>query len=358
MGKGYSYEVDTVDKEHWYHIIKDFADANIYQTWAYDEVRCGQTNLSHIILKKNNLVVAVAQARIVKFPFLNIGIAYVRWGPIWKSTLSKANVEVFSQAIRALRNEYACKRGLLLRIYPLLYNDCPEPFLDLMKGEGFNLLKSKQPDRTLAIDLNNSLDTLRNGLKQKWRNQLNAAERNGLEIINGHHVELFATFENIYQKMVERKNFIGAGSINVFRLIQNKLPDDFKLRVFLCLYKGEPCAGAICSSIGKTGIYLFGATNETALKNKASYLIQWKIVEFLKNQGCNYYDLHGINPENNPGTYIFKAGLCGSNGRDIRFLGYFDSWTNPVSRFFVRFGTISKDRYEKIANLFRRVRLS
>src|SRR3990172_778470 len=160
MQKGYTYEVDSVDKEQWYSIINKFSDANIYQTWAYDEARRAPTSISHIILKKNNRVVAIAQARIINFPFLKIGIAYFRWGPLWGPLLSEENVEDFLQAIRALRNEYACKRGLLLRIYPLLFDDRPEPFFDLMKEEGYYLLKSKKPDRTLVIDLNNSLGEL------------------------------------------------------------------------------------------------------------------------------------------------------------------------------------------------------
>jgi lipid II:glycine glycyltransferase (peptidoglycan interpeptide bridge formation enzyme) len=35
-------------------------------------------------------------------------------------------------------------------------------------------------------------------------------------------------------------------------------------------------------SIGDTGVYLFGATNDEGMKNKGSYLLQWKAIQWMK----------------------------------------------------------------------------
>jgi hypothetical protein len=43
--------------------------------------------------------------------------------------------------------------------------------------------------------------------------------------------------------------------------------------------------------------------------------------------------MSGINPERNPGTYAYKAGLCGKNGRDVYFLGLFDSYKGLINYF-------------------------
>ena len=37
------------------------------------------------------------------------------------------------------------------------------------------------------------------------------------------------------------------------------------------------------------------------------------------------YNLHGINPDTNPGTYHFKAGLCGGHGHDVHYVGTYDA---------------------------------
>src|SRR5262245_52130285 len=103
LGAGYSVEIDAVNEGIWHQILEGFDDANIYQTWSYDEVRCGRDNISHLVLKKEGKTVAVAQARIVKVPLIGAGIAYVRWGPLWQRKSVESNVDSFQQVIRALR---------------------------------------------------------------------------------------------------------------------------------------------------------------------------------------------------------------------------------------------------------------
>src|ERR1019366_1943452 len=113
LDPGYSAEVDTVDEATWHQLLKGFADANIYQTWPYAQVICGRRNMSHLVLRKDGAVAAIAQARIKKVPFINIGIAYVHWGPLWRRGTGESDVDTFRQAVRALRNEFACQRGLV-----------------------------------------------------------------------------------------------------------------------------------------------------------------------------------------------------------------------------------------------------
>ena len=347
LSPGYSSEVDSVDKDTWFEILKGFCDTNIYQTWSYDAIRCGRNNISHLVLKKNENIVAAAQAKIVKIPFTNIGIAYIRWGPLWKLHHRDNDTEVFSQSIRALRNEYACRRGLVLRIYPILFDDNSDLFLSYLETEGFSRNKTIKKERTLIIDLDQPLETLRKGLKQKWRNCLNRAEKNELEIIEGHDDKLFEKFITIYRQMLGRKIFIEPNDINEFRLIQRDLPEAFKMKIYLCRFNNEVCVGAIFGAIGNTGIYLFGATNNTGMKSNGSYLLQWKFIEWLKENHFSWYDLNGINPETNPGSYRFKNGLCGKNGKDIYFLGQYETWKNPLSFIFIQCAQILLSYYRK-----------
>jgi lipid II:glycine glycyltransferase (peptidoglycan interpeptide bridge formation enzyme) len=356
LADGYSVEVDTVDKDSWHRIIQAFDDANLYQTWSYDEIRCGRNSISHLILKKNDRILAAAQARIVKIPIINSGIAYIRWGPMWKISSSEVNVEIFSQAIRALRNEYACRRGLVLRIYPVLFSDESDIYIPLLEQEGFAFLQKGMRDRTLLIDLTPPLDALRKGLNQKWRNCLNRAERNALELLEGNNDEMYEMFISIYGEMLERKRFIEPNDINEFRLIQQDLPDNIKMKILLCRFEGKLCTGAIFSAMGNTGIYLFGATNDVGMKSNGSYLLQWRFIELLKENHFTCYDLNGINPEINPGTYNFKEGLRGKNGKDVYFLGQFDAVNNTLSSFTIKYGDILKSNYGKFKEFAHNIR--
>lgn len=125
--------------------------------------------------------------------------------------------------------------------------------------------------------------------------------------------------------MAQRKKFTNIVDISNWVNIQEKLPGQYKTKVMISFSDGVPGAGAVCSAIGNTGIYLFGATNEVGMKDHGSYLIQWKMIEWMKEIGCKKYDLHGINKFTNPGTYSFKKGLTGKNGREYQFLGEYDA---------------------------------
>ena len=137
LSRGYSAEVDAVEEADWYRLLERFDDANIYQTWAYALVRSGRQNISHLVLKHEARIVAIAQCRIEKLPGIGAGIAYVLWGPVWQSSGARLEAEVFRQAIRALRQEYAGRRGLFVRIYPALFEDESAELLSILEEEGF-----------------------------------------------------------------------------------------------------------------------------------------------------------------------------------------------------------------------------
>ena len=351
LGRGYTSEVDTIDEQRWYRILQEFDDANLYQTWSYAEAICGRRNMSHLILRRNGEIAAIAQARIAKLPFINVGIAYIRWGPLWRRGATEPNVDTFRQAIRALRNEFVCKQGLVLRLSPILFDNNPPFFSTTLTEEGFSSLGEGTRNRTIFMDLNPPLGDLREGMRSHWKRELKVAERNGLAILEGSEDELFAIFIDIYKEMVSRKNFVEPNDINQFRLIQKQLPEQLKMKIMLCRSGGDICAGLICAAIGKTAVYLFGATSNAGMRSRGSYLLQWKLIERLKQDGISLYNLNGINPITNPGTYKFKRDLAGTNGEDVYFLGRFDSHGSLLSYLCVECGDTFLMTYRRLRKL-------
>ena len=330
LDAGYSSEVDAVDEETWHRLLGQFEDSNIYQTWSYGLVRSGLHNISHTVVKQEGRVVAIAQCRIEKAPVIGAGIAYVMGGPLWRMSDARSEMRVFRQVIRALRNEYAGKRGLLLRLSPVLFEDEFSDCLPILEEEGFGRGKGKRA-RTILMDLSPSLSELRKGLRPHWQRELKVAEKQKVEILEGVHDELFEMFIGTYKDMVARKKFREPNDIREFREIQRRLPDDLKMKIMLCRSSEGLCAGLIASVVGGTAMYLFGATSSKGMKTRGSYLLQWKLIEWLKEKQVPRYDLNGINPEVNPGTYKFKSDLAGDKGRDVCFLGRFESCESMVS---------------------------
>lgn len=329
---GYSAEVDQVDEMTWYRLLARFDDGSIYQTWAYGVVRNGRENISHLILKRQGTVVALAQSRVVKLPVIGAGIAYVMWGPLWRSQNWPADAMVFRQAIRALRNEYVVERGLLLRLYPVLFEEDHSWLLPVLQEEGFSRVEGTNLARTILMDLSPALDELRKGLRPHWQRELKVAGKQKLELNEGVGDELFEQFVGMYKEMVARKKFREPNDIYEFRKIQSLLPSEFKMKLMLCSSIDGLCAGVICSAIGGAALYLFGATSIVGMKSRGSYSLQWKLIERLRETQVSQYDLNGINPDVNPGTYKFKSDLAGNKGREVRFLGQFESCENVISR--------------------------
>jgi len=311
----YRAEIDNVKPEEWQGILDLFRDANLYQTWDYGAIRWGTRNLSHLVVRDDNQIIAAAQLRIINRPPLPGGIAYMRWGPLVHLWNSNLELEALNQVAHELYKEYVIKRRLCLRILPNAFVGSERASLaEKAFNNRFRICSGILPvERTFLLDLSPRLEELRKLLDQKWRNQLNRAERNGLHIRVGSKSADFELFTHLYWEMFNRKGFETNVDINEFARLFEKLQTQSKLRVLLCYAGNDIVSGIVCSALGDTGIYTLGATSNTGMQSKGAYLLQWEMVRWLKENGFRYYDLGGIDPERNPGVYHFKKGLSGND---------------------------------------------
>ena len=332
----YSIEIDKVNKQEWEHILNKFDDATIYSTWSYSIIHWGENNLNHVVLMHKNYIVAAAQVNIISIPLMKKKIAYIPHGPMWRLSGKNDNLDVLRQMIRALRREYVMKQGFILRLFPNIIDDGTNKIRSIFDCEGFVWKSYISPYRTFIIDLNPSLEDLRKGLRKSWRKTLNRAQKNDLEIIEGTSEDLIDIFLTIHKQMLSRKKFVENANYNEFKKIQNELSPAQKLIIAVCKFQGKPIAALGWSAIGNTGLGILAASNKKAIELNASYLLRWHQIEWLKEHGYRWFDLGGINPVRNPGVYVFKSGLVGKNGRDVQFIGQYDTFSNYYSSLFIR----------------------
>jgi lipid II:glycine glycyltransferase (peptidoglycan interpeptide bridge formation enzyme) len=345
MKNSESIEIDTATEAEWTGLLTAFDDANIYQTWQFGARRWGEGCLSHLVVKSDGVPVILAQIAVKKLPVLGYGIGYILWGPLWKRR-GHTDIGHLRLGLKVLKEEYAGNRKLLLRINPNEVEN--HDITGLLSSEGFLFVRKRY--HTFRLDLTPSLEQLRKGLNQKWRNQLNRAEKNGLSVAKGVSDELYGQFAGIYQRMISRKQFDSSVDIRDFRVIQANLPDELKMRIFICSQDQEPIAALVGTKMGNTGIYLLGSTNEIGMKSKGAYLLQWRMIEWLKEQGCSFYDLGGIDPQNNPGVHHFKSGL---GGTEIWHIGEFEFCQNKVSLNLIHFAAQMEGGISKIKRTIR-----
>jgi hypothetical protein len=163
LDSDYTAAVDKMNDADWSHLLGEFADANIYQTGPYGAVHFGRNNLSRLVLKKGGRVCAAAQAAQKTVAGGSWGVAYIYWGPLWQRKDTPADGSIFRMMIRALHNEYAIRRGLALRLLPVLYDDDRPGLKDILAEEGFKFLPHIRRQKTMIIDLRAPLKDLRAG---------------------------------------------------------------------------------------------------------------------------------------------------------------------------------------------------
>lgn len=309
----YTAEIDTINEEQWDGSLKEFDDATIFQTWAYGSARWGKRNLSHAVIKEGGEVIGLAQAVLVGMPLSRRILAYVTFGPVWQRHAATASIDHLRATISALREEYAVRRRLCLRLRPWAY-DISADVRKAMLAEGV-WKEIKSPYETYILDLARSESELRRAMDKKWRSNLGKAEQCGLTISQEIERNGLRIFVDLSGQMQKRKQF-SSEFIGMLPALYEALPQEFKPKIFVCWRGNAPLASAIVSSIGKCAFYLNGASGDAALDVRAGYFLQWAIVRWLKEDGrCRWYDLYGA--LSSPGVRQFKRGLVGANAPEI-----------------------------------------
>jgi hypothetical protein len=239
----------------------------------------------------------------------------------------------------ALRKEYTDRRGLCLEIVPHAFAESrrAEVFQGAFEQYQRKSVVGTEKYRTFLLDLSPPLDDVRRTLHRRWRGYLNAAERNELRVSEGDDLERYGAFCRLYAQMWRRKRFWTGVHVEEFARIQERLPQFERMKIFLCEHKGSPVAALVCSAMGDTGIYLLGASIDADMRLKASYLLHWNVIKWLKNSGIRYYDLGGIDPIKNPGGHQFKRGL---SGVDVSHISPLVACDNGLSMAFAKAGQV------------------
>ena len=128
---------------------------------------------------------------------------------------------------------------------------------------------------------------------------------------SGTNEEFFSVFCNLYKALINRKDFDVDLTPDFYRQVQGSLSEHERFVVSIVYENDRPVAGHVASILGDMCVYLLGATNEAGLQCRAAYLAQWHVIQMARERGCRYYDLGGIDPDNNPGVYHFKKGMGG-----------------------------------------------
>jgi Acetyltransferase (GNAT) domain len=307
-------ELQRATRDQWIELAAGFDDHNYRHCWDFAAMMARRSNASaeNVVVVRAGTPVGLATVRIKRLRGAGTGIAYVSGGPLVRQREEANPGESLALALSALKREYVERRRMVLRVAPApgdaAWNRVQA---DCFATAGFSVAEHLPEYRTMFVDLDRPLPDIRAGLAQKWRNSLNKAERQELQLVEGWDERLFDEFSGLFDELVARKSFTTALGPDFYAELQETLPGPERLLIAIARVDDEPAAGVVASIHGDTAVYLLGASNDAGRKRNAAYLLQWKVIEAAAARGCRWYDLGGVDLESNPGVYKFKLGFGG-----------------------------------------------
>lgn len=309
--------VDEVSESEWRELTAQFADHNFEQTVEYARNSAGRSNASVRLLavKDAERTVAAACVRLKTFPLLRRGLAYISAGPLLHLKGERSDADLQQRALAALKHRLVSVEGHIL-VFRLPISLDGAVISDRWLAQNhFAKTGLTRSYRTILVGLDGEEAALRKNLAGKWRTDLNYAQKQGLAIESGDAPRLWTRFLALFGEMHQAKNF----DVHVDPRSFMTLPAaPLGLTLLIATQDGHDAAGHVVSILGDTAVYLFGATNDIGRSTKAGYLLNWQSMLLAKDAGCRWYDLGGIDPDNNPGGYRFKSRM---GGHDVAALG-------------------------------------
>jgi hypothetical protein len=330
--------VKHLTRREWDELAPQFLDLSYRQGGSYAETAAENANaLSEFMaIIRAGTPVGLSNVRIKQIPLLPFGIAYVHHGPLSRRR-SEDPADLFGECLDALRQEYVERRSLMLRVVPPTIAGplSAAARVTCLQARGFLQSQYQESQETFVLDLRPSLPEIRRTFDAKWRSDLLKSEKSNLKITKSTELADFDHFEPMLLNLMREKDFLSGRDTAFFRRVQARAKAYERMVVHLAWHADELVAGHIGSFAGDTAVYLLGASTSKGRDLRASYLLQWAVIEHAKLVGNRYYDLGGINQTANPNVYRFKKRL---NGEHVIEVGPYDLAPGPLTRGIFRLG--------------------
>ena len=290
-------------EQEWDNWVGAAGKSNLLQSWEYGNAK--QTvegwKVRRGVIKHNGSVIGIFQA--LEKSWGPIGVVRINRGPLLINGSDDFNTKY--NIYKALRKTWMWWKGRILLIAPDLI-EVPEN-ISVLSLTHFRK-RQVEPWRSSFIDLSLSEVNLRKNLNGKWRNQLKKAEQCGVDLKFENSDESFYWMLDHYKKLMKDKSFKGP-TVELYKELYRLKKKDFY--VFRTWSDGLATAGILIVQHGKACTYQLGWNSPGGRRVYANNLLIWNAIIEMKQRGCAWFDLGGIDEKNTSGIAKFKRGLGG-----------------------------------------------
>lgn len=287
-----------VERSQWEALFTQAGRSPLLQGWAWGEAKRAEGWIARRgIVSESGRRLGLVQVLEKRLGGL-VRVARLNRGPVWLEPVAPG---IQAETLRLIGRSWRWWRGGVLFLAPEIAEDEAGILAPL------SLRKRKAPHWGSAwIDLSQPPEALRKRLDGKWRNMLVGAEKAGLTVEVSSDLDWLMTR---YEDLMADKSFTGTPP----RLIRALAAESQVLRALTP--EGEAVAGILLVRHGASATYLVGWSGDTGRKLKANNILLWHAMLSLKDQGCLWLDLGGIDDQLTPGIATFKRGMKGEEYR-------------------------------------------
>ncbi len=321
FGPEIQWRVDAADRQAWDVFAAQFDDVNHDQYALYTEHQWpGRT--CRIQIFENGAPLGGAIVVLLIPPLFQSGLAYVKFGPLWRPAGTSADPSRYETVVRVLIEEFVNRGGHQLVIVPRPTPEILAREETVLRRLGFVVKRATPDPNRYLVDCTLSKDDQLKSLAQKWRYNLRKSWKNEITVRSGASEDYVRVFTELHSQMKGRKQFGDHEPVDLVPELIRKMPPALGCTVYLASHKDTPVAGAVVTRQGDSAFYMFGASADSALPLKAGYALQWAIIDDLREQPVRWYDLGG--EAGDQGLKQFKKGLVGREGHVLCMPGEFE----------------------------------
>ena len=309
----------------WDRFVAATPDAGFMQSspWAQFRAREGSEHFA-VTLKDGDAI--VGGALVGKWTYEpGHCFYYVQEGPVLPADEAGA-AQVFDAVLDSIERHRKAEDATVshLRIEPR-WQRLPD-FVHGFRPLAFSDFRFSEPRNTLCLDLRPSEDEILAQMKPKGRYNVRVARKHGVTIVRDNSYQGLIDFMRIQRCTVVRKGMKPTTPV-YFRAMLTELLPRGQASLFFAEHGGRRLATALVVTCGRRASYLYGGSLLAQRSVMAPYLLHFEIMRRAKASGCEWYDLWGIAPLDQPNhawqqISEFKRKLGGVEVRLVPTLDY------------------------------------
>lgn len=335
--------------------IENNKRAHFLQSPEWAKVKTEWENELVVVRGKNGEIQGTMSILLRKVPIFKRYIMYAPRGFVCdehdKETLKKLTEEA-----KKVAKKY---KAFIFRLDPDISKD-DEEFKKIIEELGYktksnikNINQVIQPKYVFRLKVKDRTeDELLASFHSKTRYNIRLATKKGVTIREGTRDDL-KTFHEIMKTTGSRDEFF-IRPLSYFEKIYDSMGTKH-IKLIIAEYEGKAISAVLPISYGNKVWYLYGGSSNEHRNLMPNYLLQWEMIKWAKQSGCDIYDFRGVSgfkSENDQqyGVYKFKKGF---NGDFVEFIDEMYIIFNPMMNTIFN---ISQVIYRKVTNFRDKIR--